>query len=281
MPTARMAVLGVVAKARRPRCAGPSRSGRFPVSNHGPLPQQLDQGSRPFACSGPIRALRPELVPGVEVLKVLSAISDLAVLELEDNAAGDIEVLAVSVSGAALDADHAVLAICGHVLQLRPEAPSRFLRQLAEVSQRRAVALVVAGHRAPARQVPHSVIHELVERVHVPRVERPVCALHDRDVFIWSHCFSPSCDLLRSCRHGVHAAQTALRTSGSTLVLLCAQQGFSARAATGWASVYPSSTFLQGGRDARNTKPCKRGVGDPGLEPGTSSLSEKRSNRLS
>ncbi len=30
-----------------------------------------------------------------------------------------------------------------------------------------------------------------------------------------------------------------------------------------------------------NQKPCKYGMGDPGLEPGTSSLSEKRSNRLS
>jgi hypothetical protein len=31
----------------------------------------------------------------------------------------------------------------------------------------------------------------------------------------------------------------------------------------------------------RPQNPCKSPVGDPGLEPGTSSLSEKRSNRLS
>jgi hypothetical protein len=32
---------------------------------------------------------------------------------------------------------------------------------------------------------------------------------------------------------------------------------------------------------AHRDNPCVRGMGDPGLEPGTSSLSEKRSNRLS
>src|SRR3954447_6975594 len=41
--------------------------------------------------------LRPELVPGVEVLEVLPAISYPAVLELEDDAVGNVQVLAVSV----------------------------------------------------------------------------------------------------------------------------------------------------------------------------------------
>src|SRR3954453_16759930 len=91
--------------------------------------------------------LRPELVPRVEVLKVLPTVSDLAVLELEDDAVGNIEGLAVSFSGAALAACHAALTIRSHVLQLRVEAPSRLLRQPAEVSQGRAAAPVVAGHR--------------------------------------------------------------------------------------------------------------------------------------
>jgi integrase-like protein len=46
--------------------------------------------------------LGPELVPCVEVLEVLPAVSHLAVLDLEDDAAGNVEVLAVSVRGAAL-----------------------------------------------------------------------------------------------------------------------------------------------------------------------------------
>src|ERR1041385_6758811 len=95
--------------------------------------------------------LGPELVPGVEVLEVLPTVSHLAVLELEDDAVGNIEVLAVSVRGAALDADDAVITICSHVLQLGPEGPLGLLRQLAEVRQGGARALVVAGHGAPAR----------------------------------------------------------------------------------------------------------------------------------
>src|SRR5947199_2612847 len=102
--------------------------------------------------------LRPKLVPGVEVLEMLPTVNHLAVLELEDDAVGNIEMLAVSVRGAALDADYAVITICSHVLQLGPEGPSSFLRQLGEVRQGRAATLVVAGHWAPARQMPHSLI---------------------------------------------------------------------------------------------------------------------------
>src|SRR5947209_9943215 len=139
--------------------------------------------SRAFAPVG----LGPELVPGVEVLEVLPTISHLAVLELEDDAVGNIEVLAVSVRGAALDADDAVITICGHVLQLGPEGPFGLLCQLAEVRQGGAAALVVAGHRAPARQVPHRLIHELGERVHVSGIERFVSALHAGYVLIRFH----------------------------------------------------------------------------------------------
>src|SRR5436853_2489099 len=81
--------------------------------------------------------LRPELVPRVQVLKVLPTVSHPTVLELEDDAVGNIEVLPASVRGAALDADHVVFAICSQVLQLSPEGPSRLLRQLAEVRQGR------------------------------------------------------------------------------------------------------------------------------------------------
>src|SRR5436305_14071666 len=87
--------------------------------------------------------LRPELVPRVEVLKVLPTVSHPAVLELEDDAVGNIQVLAGSVRGAALDADHARVTIGGQVLQLSPERPSGLLRQLAEVRQCRVAPLVI------------------------------------------------------------------------------------------------------------------------------------------
>src|SRR3954469_15768122 len=95
--------------------------------------------------------LGPELVPGVEVLEVLPAVGHPAVFELEDDAVGDIQVLAVSVRGAALDADYAGVTLRSQVLQLGPEGPSGLLRQLAEVPQGRVAALIVIGHRAPAR----------------------------------------------------------------------------------------------------------------------------------
>src|ERR1043166_3458672 len=94
-------------------------------------------------------ALGPEIVPGVEVLEVLPPVSHLAVLEFEDDAVGNVEVLAVSVRGAALDADDTAITICSHVLQLGPEGPLGLLRELAKVRHRGAAALIVAGHGAP------------------------------------------------------------------------------------------------------------------------------------
>src|SRR3989442_13712895 len=77
--------------------------------------------------------LRPELVPSVEVVKVLPTVSNPAVLELEDNAVANIQVLAVSLRSAALDADHAVVIICKQALQFGPEGAPRLLCQLAQV----------------------------------------------------------------------------------------------------------------------------------------------------
>src|SRR5438067_1343435 len=140
----------------------------------------------------PVR-LRPELIPGVEVVKVLATVDNPAVLELEHDRVPNIQVLPVAVPGAALDADHVVVTICTHVLQLGPEGSSRLLRQLAEVRQGRLAALVVVGKRASPRQVPHgTLVEELGERVDVARVEGVVSAPHDRDVLVWSHPVPPT-----------------------------------------------------------------------------------------
>src|SRR3954467_6685180 len=90
--------------------------------------------------------LRPELVPGVEVVKVLPTVGNPAVPELEDDRVTDIQMLAVSIRGAALDADHAVFIIAKQVLELCPEGAPRLLRNLAEVREGRIAALVVVGH---------------------------------------------------------------------------------------------------------------------------------------
>jgi ketosteroid isomerase-like protein len=119
---------------------------------------------------------------------VLPTVSHPAVLELEDNAVGNIQVFSVSVRGTAVDADHAIVAVCSHVLQLSPEGPSSLLRELAEIRQGRVAPFVVAGHRAAARQVPDiALVHELGERVDVAGVERLVGASHDRYVFFSGH----------------------------------------------------------------------------------------------
>src|SRR4051794_1008072 len=132
--------------------------------------------------------LRPEIVPSVEVVKVLPTVNYPAVLELEDDAVANIQMLAASIAGAALDPDHAAVIITEQVLQLGPEGAPGLLRQLAEVRQGRVAALVVVGERAPPRQVPHgALIEDLVERLDVARVEGLVSAPHDRDVFICSH----------------------------------------------------------------------------------------------
>src|SRR5437899_722573 len=137
--------------------------------------------------------LGPELVPSVEVVKVLPTVNNPAVLELEDNAVAHIQVLAVSLGGAALHADHSVLIICKHVLQVGPEGATCLLPQLAEVGKGRVAAVVVVSEAAPPRQVPHgALVEEFGERVHVCRVEGLVGAPHDRGVLIGSHRF-PCC----------------------------------------------------------------------------------------
>jgi len=59
--------------------------------------------------------LRPELVPRVEVVKVLPTVSNPAVLELKDDAAINIQALAASLRAVVMSADHAPLIICKHV----------------------------------------------------------------------------------------------------------------------------------------------------------------------
>ena len=62
----------------------------------------------------------------MEVLKVLPTVCHPAILEREDDAVGNVQVFAVSVRGAALDADDAVVTICSQAFQFGAEVPPVF-----------------------------------------------------------------------------------------------------------------------------------------------------------
>ena len=116
--------------------------------------------------------LRPELVPGVEIGEVLPTVDAPAVLELEDDAAVNIQALAGSRPAVVMHGDHAALVICEHVPQLGPEGSVRSLPIAAELGKDCLAALVVAGEGASPRRVPRGALVEgLSERLHVGGVE--------------------------------------------------------------------------------------------------------------
>src|SRR3990172_6896288 len=116
--------------------------------------------------------LRPELVPSVEVVKVLPTVDNPAVLELEDDAAANIQAIAAPLCAVVMNADHAAVITLEQVLQCGLEGPSRLLPQPAEVGEGRVAALVVASERASPWRVPRGALVEgLGERLHVGRVE--------------------------------------------------------------------------------------------------------------
>src|SRR3990172_12560357 len=98
--------------------------------------------------------LRPELVPIVEVEKVLPTASNPAVLELEEDTAVCIQALAFSFRAVVMNADHAPVIICKHVPQFGLKGASRLLPIPAELGKDRLAALAVASYGASPRRVP-------------------------------------------------------------------------------------------------------------------------------
>src|SRR6266545_427742 len=154
---------GAAAPARRPASCAPSR-GR--AAARGQLPTPRD--SRPRDCSScstyrrnpaiagfrhSLRclrprpsawtcrsrrcALRPELVPSVEVEDVLATVEEPAVLAFENNASVDIEALARSRSAVVVHCDDVALVVCEHVLQLGTEGSVSPLPVSAELGEDR------------------------------------------------------------------------------------------------------------------------------------------------
>ena len=91
---------------------------------------------------------------------MLPAVNNPAVLELEDNAAANIQALAASLRRVLMNADHAPVIICKHVQQFGLECASRLLPKAAEVGKDRIAALVVASEDASAWRVPRGVLVE-------------------------------------------------------------------------------------------------------------------------
>src|SRR5919198_3466273 len=107
-----------------------------------------------------LSGLRPELVPGVEVVDVLAAVHDPAVLELEDDTAVDVQVLAVALGDVVMDADHAAVLVGEHALQIGPERAARLGHVAAETGEDSLPSDDVSGERAPAGGVPRDVVAE-------------------------------------------------------------------------------------------------------------------------
>src|SRR5436190_15096015 len=127
--------------------------------------------------------LRPELVPGVKVVEVLAAVHDPAALELEDDAAVDVQSLSVSLRDVVVNPDHAALLIREHALQIGPEGAARLGHVAAETGEDGLPSDDVAGEPAPAGGVPRDVVaEEPGERRQIAAPERLVAAADDGSV---------------------------------------------------------------------------------------------------
>jgi hypothetical protein len=134
--------------------------------------------------------LRPELVPSSEVVKVLSTAQALSILELENEAAINVQLLAVSLRCVVMNADDAAVVTYRHGLQYSFESSTRLASIPPELGKGGITAFVVASDAASTRRVPRGVLLEdLGERLHVARVEGLVassdglsvsfCVVHD------------------------------------------------------------------------------------------------------
>ena len=89
---------------------------------------------------------------------MLPTVDDPAVLELEDEAAVDIQVLAVSFSAVAMKGEDVAIIVCSQVPQLGPKGPSGLASQLTEVGKRGVTTFMVASQRAAPRRVPRQAL---------------------------------------------------------------------------------------------------------------------------
>jgi len=133
-----------------------------------------------WAADSPGAATTRELVPGVEVKEVLPAFDDPAVLEREDDAAVDVQTLAVTFCAVVMKADDPTVVALEHVEQGGPEGPVSLHPVPAELAKDRITAVVIARKGAASGRVPNRArVEEFGQRRHVGRVKGLVSAPHE------------------------------------------------------------------------------------------------------
>jgi hypothetical protein len=81
---------------------------------------------------------------------VLAAVHDPAVLEFQDDAAVEVQVLSVALGDVVMDADHAAVLVGEHALQIGAERAARLGHVAAETGEDGLPSDDFAGERAPA-----------------------------------------------------------------------------------------------------------------------------------
>ena len=110
---------------------------------------------------------------------------DAAVLDLEYDAAVDVQAFAVPEAEVVVKSDDAAVLVREHGLQLGLERPAGLLQVFAELREDGVAPLVVAGKDSPARRVPRRIlVEQFGEQIHVGRIESVVCAADDFSILM-------------------------------------------------------------------------------------------------
>ena len=121
----------------------------------------------------------------MEVVIVLSSVNHLVVLELEDDAAINLQVSALPVGAVVMNADHRAVITFGHIEQFGFKRPTSVVPIPSELGEDRRATPVITADRASARRVPRGIfIEELGECLHVGGVKGSVTAPDSFSVFI-------------------------------------------------------------------------------------------------
>ena len=108
------------------------------------------------------------------------SVNNQTALELEDDAAINLQALPVPFGAVVMNTHHHAVIILEHMQQLRLESPARQTPIPAELGEDRLASLVVAGDGALTRRMPRGMlVKQSRECFHVSRVEGRITAPND------------------------------------------------------------------------------------------------------
>jgi len=114
---------------------------------------------------------------------VLGPGNNLAVFELENEAASNIHLLAISCRSIAMNGDHATVVSFAHALQFGLEGSVSVAPIPAELSENSLASFAATRERTPARDVPRGVlVKEFGEGLEIACVEGSVTASYGFDI---------------------------------------------------------------------------------------------------